>query len=351
MSNMVAQAPDNNQGPWVNLENYLRTLTDAGKELYIVAGPAGIGGTGSNGYAEWLADGHVAVPAATWKAALVLDKAGGDDVSRVTCSTRTIAVVMPNTQGIRTSDPNDWQQQPYLTTVDAIESMTGLDLFSNVPTAIQNCVEAGVNGINPQAQTITFEPIAAQELGAVLSLTPTASSHLPVAISVVSGPAVVVNGLVHLTGTGTVTIRATQAGNVLTAAEDVPVTARFAAAPAVDRSFAVVDTTAPSMSQVAATPDHVTVPNHKMFDVFVDYTATDLGGAPVCTLQVTSNEPVNGSGDGNTATDWLVVDAHHVQLRAERSGHGSGRVYTITATCVDAAGNAASRTATVSVRK
>ena len=27
MSNMVAQAPDNNQGPWAELEGYLRTLT------------------------------------------------------------------------------------------------------------------------------------------------------------------------------------------------------------------------------------------------------------------------------------------------------------------------------------
>jgi endonuclease G len=48
MSNMVAQSPDNNQGPWAALENFLRTLTPA-NELYIVAGPAGSGGTGSNG--------------------------------------------------------------------------------------------------------------------------------------------------------------------------------------------------------------------------------------------------------------------------------------------------------------
>src|SRR5207253_9676098 len=51
MSNMVAQAPANNQGPWADLEAYLRTLTDpanlaeGNNELYIVAGPAGVGGT------------------------------------------------------------------------------------------------------------------------------------------------------------------------------------------------------------------------------------------------------------------------------------------------------------------
>ena len=45
MSNMLAQAPDNNQGPWAALENYLRTLLPA-EELYIVAGGAGTGGIG-----------------------------------------------------------------------------------------------------------------------------------------------------------------------------------------------------------------------------------------------------------------------------------------------------------------
>ena len=45
MTNMLAQAPDNNQGPWAALENYLRTLLPA-EEIYIVAGGAGAGGIG-----------------------------------------------------------------------------------------------------------------------------------------------------------------------------------------------------------------------------------------------------------------------------------------------------------------
>ena len=52
MSNMVAQAPDNNQGPWVDFENYLRSVvhgdpTHLEAEVYIVSGPVGTGGTGS----------------------------------------------------------------------------------------------------------------------------------------------------------------------------------------------------------------------------------------------------------------------------------------------------------------
>ena len=144
MSNMVAQSPDNNQGPWANLENYLRTLLPA-DEIYIVSGPAGTGGTGSNGgVTNTVANGHVNVPASTWKCALVLPKASGDDVARVTASTRTICVIMPNIQGIRN---DDWHI--YLKSVDQVETLTGYDLFSNVPPAIQNAIEAGVDGTNP----------------------------------------------------------------------------------------------------------------------------------------------------------------------------------------------------------
>jgi hypothetical protein len=95
-----------------------------------------------------------------------------------------------------------------------------------------------------------------------------------------------------------------------------------------------------------------------MVDVLLAYQAVDLGAdgrtvvsQPSCTLSVASNEAVNGTGDGNTSTDWLIIDAHHVQLRAERAGTGSGRVYAITVSCGDAAGNHASANATVSVPK
>jgi uncharacterized repeat protein (TIGR01451 family) len=92
-------------------------------------------------------------------------------------------------------------------------------------------------------------------------------------------------------------------------------------------------------------------PNHKLENVTVNYQVTDNCPLPPnsCTLSVTSNEPINGTGDGNTSPDWIILDAHHVQLRAERAGNGNGRIYTITITCIDSGGNSSSRSVSVNV--
>jgi len=114
----------------------------------------------------------------------------------------------------------------------------------------------------------------------------------------------------------------------------------------------VIDNTPPSFT-TGPTVDKPVLwpPDHKMIDVTVNYAASDNCSAPACTLSVASNEPVNGTGDGDMAPDWEIVDAHHLRLRAERAGAGSARVYTITINCVDGAGNATSKTVTVSVPK
>jgi endonuclease G len=143
MTNFLPQAPLNNQGPWESLESYLRTLvTNNGKELYIISGGAGQGGSGSNGgTTNTVAAGKVLVPAETWKVIMVLDAASGNDVARVTTSTRLIAVRMPNAQSIGQSTP--WQN--FRVSVDNVEALTGFDFFSNVPTNIQAVIEAVVD--------------------------------------------------------------------------------------------------------------------------------------------------------------------------------------------------------------
>jgi hypothetical protein len=101
------------------------------------------------------------------------------------------------------------------------------------------------------------------------------------------------------------------------------------------------DITAPVISSTSASPNTLWSPNHKMNNVTISTVATDnCGGAVTCSISsVTSNEPINGLGDGNTAPDWIVTGNQTLQLRAERAGVGSGRVYTIGTRCTDAAGN------------
>jgi hypothetical protein len=73
-----------------------------------------------------------------------------------------------------------------------------------------------------------------------------------------------------------------------------------------------------------------------MRDITVDYTASDnCVSSPNTILTITSNEAVNGTGDGDTDPDWEVVDNHHIRLRAERAATGTGRIYTITITVND----------------
>jgi endonuclease G len=130
MTNMIPQLPANNQITWANLESYCRTLISQGNELYIISGGQGL--------QYFIANGHVAVPAQTWKVIIVLTN-GTNDVGRVTTSTRTIAVVVPNSGSVN----SDWRT--YRVSVDQIESITGFDFFSNVSPSIQNVIEATVD--------------------------------------------------------------------------------------------------------------------------------------------------------------------------------------------------------------
>jgi hypothetical protein len=115
-----------------------------------------------------------------------------------------------------------------------------------------------------------------------------------------------------------------------------------AAATSTPVAISVIDTTPPAISALSLSTTQLWPANHRMVDVAVAYSASDLGDpSPACTLAVFSNEPVNGTGDGDTAPDWEIVDAHHVRLRAERASTGSGRIYTITAQCSDRFGNTA----------
>jgi endonuclease G, mitochondrial len=138
MTNMIPQAPDNNRGVWVELENYCRQLVRQGKVLYIIAGPNGQGGVGERGAKRELIGGQP-VPANTWKVVLVSDKLG-TNLQGINKNTRAIAVVIPNTQGIK---GNPWRA--YRKTVREVEKLTGYNFFSNVSGDVQDAIENQVD--------------------------------------------------------------------------------------------------------------------------------------------------------------------------------------------------------------
>jgi DNA/RNA endonuclease G (NUC1) len=133
MTNMVPQAPNNNQGPWASMENYLRTLVTAGNELYIYSGGYGSLGT--------IDAGRINIPAHTWKVVVVLPE-GTNDLSRVTTATRVIAVDMTNDNN-QISRTADWKT--FRVSVDAIEAITGYDFLGKVSPTIQTTIESVVD--------------------------------------------------------------------------------------------------------------------------------------------------------------------------------------------------------------
>lgn len=114
------------------------------------------------------------------------------------------------------------------------------------------------------------------------------------------------------------------------------------------------DTTPPNLL-VNLSPNSLWPPNHKMVDITANITVTDACDAKptVQLLSITSSEPVNSTGDGNTSPDiagaTFGTDDRAFQLRAERKGNGNGRVYTVTYSAQDASGNRAQQIATVTV--
>ncbi len=107
------------------------------------------------------------------------------------------------------------------------------------------------------------------------------------------------------------------------------------------RVVTVVDATPPAIQSAAATPSVLSPANHQLVAVTVNVSASDGCGSVRCRItSVTSNEPL---ADG----DYVITGDLTLKLRAERSNKGTGRTYTMTVLCTDAAGNAATKSVIV----
>ena len=99
----------------------------------------------------------------------------------------------------------------------------------------------------------------------------------------------------------------------------------------------------PAISALTATPNVLWPPSGKMVPVTIDVTVTDDSDpAPACEISsVTSNESLD-------ASDWNLTGPLSLDLRADRNGLGTGRIYSITVTCTNASQLSASAVVTVS---
>jgi hypothetical protein len=116
----------------------------------------------------------------------------------------------------------------------------------------------------------------------------------------------------------------------------------------------IQDTTPPQLS-FTLTPNSLWPPNHKLALIKASITVSDICDATptVRLISITSNEPDDGLGDGDTAGDIqgavFGTDDREFYVRAERGGVGTGRIYTVTYEARDASGNTTVRQATVTV--
>ncbi|GAB3922980.1 DNA/RNA non-specific endonuclease [Mucilaginibacter myungsuensis] len=139
MTNMIPQAPNNNQQIWNEFEQYLRLQTLQGNEVYIIMGSYGIGGVGSlsTTTVTTIASGKITVPANVWKVAVIIP-AGNGDIIRTGAGTRVIAINTPNLNSVT---GKDWAK--YIVTVRSIEQATGYNLLSSLPQSVQDAIETG----------------------------------------------------------------------------------------------------------------------------------------------------------------------------------------------------------------
>jgi endonuclease G len=143
MSNIIPQAPNVNQKAWAELEMYCRDLARRHNHLYIIAGPTGRGGRGSNGFKNAIAGGRVTVPSECWKIIVVVPENGEDDLGKIGPATRVITVIMPNDND---AVGEEWAK--FRTSAAEVETRTGLKFFDRLSDGIAQMLREKVDAVS-----------------------------------------------------------------------------------------------------------------------------------------------------------------------------------------------------------
>ncbi|MBL0141976.1 MAG: SBBP repeat-containing protein [Betaproteobacteria bacterium] len=115
--------------------------------------------------------------------------------------------------------------------------------------------------------------------------------------------------------------------------------------------ISVRDTRAPVISAAKANPSVLWPPNGKMVPVTVSVSVADVCDANArCRIEkVQSNETSDVDPRDRSSSDWEITGDLTLRLRADRSGRGNGRTYSITVACIDGSHNRALRIVEVTV--
>jgi len=147
MSNIIPQAPNNNEGVWGNFEDYCRALAQSGDELLIICGPGGFNGSLIQ------PSQRAFLPGFTWKIVVVVTPGSGTALSRISAATRVIALKIPNNNAVSSA----WQN--YVTSARQIEVDTGYTFFTALSPDIAAALRDKVDGqANPPPVITGFTP-------------------------------------------------------------------------------------------------------------------------------------------------------------------------------------------------
>jgi len=119
MSNISPQVPSFNRGVWKRLENYVRAVAIRYQSVNVVTGPIFLPSDSTIGL------NGVTVPSYFYKVLLVMHDH----------NIMAIGFILPNQDGRETLEI-------YATSVDAVEEMTGLDFFVEMPDRTEDKIES-----------------------------------------------------------------------------------------------------------------------------------------------------------------------------------------------------------------